>query len=75
MRQPGPIILCVKGKQKTLNFSRAHMTSRCGSASVPFSKSIGRGKANQETQDSVTLPLSVGGLGLRSVLRTSKAAY
>ena len=65
VRQPGPIILSVVWNHKMLNFSRVHMTSRCGSASVPFSKSIGRGKADQETTR----------LWLRSVLRTSKAAY
>ena len=32
-------------------------------------------EADQETQDSVTLPLSLGGLGFRSALRKSKAYW
>ena len=40
----------------------------------PFCK-VDLEEADLETQDSVTLPLSLGGLGLRSALRTSKAAY
>ena len=35
---------------------------------------VNLGEADQETQDTVSVPLSLGGLGARSALWTSKAA-
>ena len=77
VRQPGPIILCVALRcvepQDVELFAGTYdfQMRQCLSSILQ----VNLEEADQETQDSVTLPLSLGGLGLRSALRTSKAAY
>ena len=72
VRQPRPIILCVVLEPQDVElFARAHDINmrQCLSSILQ----VNLEQADEETQDS-TLPLLLGKLGLRSALRTSKAA-
>ena len=63
---------CVES-QEVEPFARAHDSDmrQCLSQILQ----VNLAEVDQATQDTVTVPLSLGGLGVRSAVRTSKAAY
>ena len=63
---------CVE-PQEVEPFARAHDSDmrQCLSQILQ----VNLAEVDQATQDTVTVPLSLGGLGVRSAVRTSKAAY